>query len=86
VKQLPRCPACNARVVQKSGDGRVRIRTSIVAFKPDGTAEVCCKSCGAAVPIDLQLGPELRKSLEANQPATSRLVVRKGVDRKDLVS
>ena len=78
--RLPRCPSCNARVVQKSLDGKVRIRTNILAFGGDG-AEVNCRRCGASVPLDLELGQELRKAL-ADQSAP-RLVLRKAVDSAD---
>lgn len=72
---MTRCPACHARVVQKSMDGKVRIRTNIVAFGDHG-AEVNCRKCGTAVPLDLYLGDGLRKALEIGP----RLLVRKDVD------
>lgn len=73
---MTRCPHCNAKVVQKSLDGKVRIRTNIVAFGSGGDdAEVKCRKCGHSVPLDLQLGQELRKALVG-----PRLVVRKEVD------
>lgn len=75
--RIPRCPNCNSRVIQKSADGKVRIRTTIVAFGPDG-AEVNCKKCGTTVPLDLELGQDLRKALDS--AGVPRLVVRKGVD------
>jgi transcription elongation factor Elf1 len=67
------CPRCNARIVHKSMDGKVKIRTSIVAFGPGGT-EVICRKCGADVPVDVRLGDGLAKALDA-LPA-QRLVVR----------
>jgi hypothetical protein len=57
-------------------DGKVRIRTNIVAFSDDG-AEVVCRKCGTDIPISLELGSELRKALGTPGP---RLVVRKDVD------
>lgn len=76
--RVPRCPKCNARVIQKSlDDGKIRIRTNVVAFSADGAA-VVCKRCGEDVPLDLELGAELRKALGAEPEP--RLVVRKGVD------
>jgi hypothetical protein len=57
-------------------DGKVKIRTNIVAFSEDG-AEVVCRKCGTDIPIGLELGSELRKALDAPGP---KLVVRKDVD------
>lgn len=71
MSKIPRCPKCNSRVIQKSGDGKVRIRTNIVAFGPGG-AEVNCRKCGTAVLLDLELGQDLKKAL-----AVPRLLVRK---------
>jgi DNA-directed RNA polymerase subunit RPC12/RpoP len=67
------CPKCNARIIHKSLDGKVKIRTSIVAFGPGGT-EVVCRKCGADVPIDVHLGDTLTKALDA--VPGPRLVVR----------
>ena len=77
--RLPRCPRCNSRIIQKSLDGKVRIRTNVLAFGEDG-AEVVCKKCGHGVPLDLEMGAELRKALGESGP---RLLVRKGVDTPD---
>jgi len=69
---LPRCPCCNTRVVQKSMDGKVRIRTNCVVFSEDGTGAIC-KKCGAEVPLDMELGESLQRALTGTSP---RLVVR----------
>lgn len=61
---MTRCPRCNNKVVHKSADGKVRIRTSIVAFGGNG-AEVICQRCGADVPVEVHLGEGLLKALEA---------------------
>ena len=73
---MTRCPRCNDRIVQKSMDGKVRIRTNILAFGPDG-AEVNCRRCGESVPLDLVMGAEMRKALGPI------LVVRKCIDSSD---
>ena len=75
---VPRCPNCNGRVIQKSADGKVRIRTNIVAFAEDGTAEINCKKCGTSVPLDIELGGTLRKALDSGHE--QRLLVRKCID------
>jgi len=78
---IPRCPNCNNRVIQKSRDGKVRIRTNIIAF--DGEiAEIVCKKCGSPVVVDVQLGADLRKALQPDP----RLIVRKVVDGRNRVT
>lgn len=69
-----RCPKCNNKIIHKSLDGKVKIRTSIVAFGPTG-AEVVCQKCGTDVPVDMRLGEELSKALDA-LPPPPRLIVR----------
>ena len=71
--EIPRCPRCHERVIKKSLDGKIRIRTTIVAFSK-GRAEIVCRKCGAEIEVDLRLGPELRKALADPGP---KLVVRK---------
>jgi len=76
-----KCPQCRARVVQKSLDGLVRVRTQgVLVFGPEGAVAIC-KQCKAEVPLDLELGAGLRKSLDAPR-AVPRLVVR-NVDTSD---
>jgi hypothetical protein len=72
-----RCPKCRTGLVQKSADGKVKIRTNLIAFDAHG-AEAVCKKCGADIPLDVRLGPELRKALDG-----PRLIVRKVVDSSD---
>jgi len=67
-----RCPRCRTRIVRKSGDGKLKCRTSMLAMSK-GRVEVVCRKCGADVAIALELGDELRKALE--EP-TRRLVVK----------
>jgi hypothetical protein len=62
-------------VLQKSLDGKIKVRTNIVVF--DGARTIVkCRRCKADVPIDVQIGDSLRKAL-AGGP---RLVVRNRVD------
>jgi len=74
--ELPRCPRCRERVVQKSLDGKVRIRSNLIAFGAHG-AEAICRKCGAAVPVDLEIGGGLKKALQAE--GWPRLIVRRKV-------
>ena len=63
-----KCPHCRANVVQKSLDGRVRIRTQgVIVFGPDG-AQAICKACRKPVALDLVMGAGLRKSLDRSDP------------------
>lgn len=75
------CPKCRAAVVKKSQDGKVRIRTRIVAF--DGQqAEGVCTRCGADLVLPLELDEGMRKAIFARR----RLVVAaKKVDTSKLV-
>ncbi len=73
---IPRCPRCNQRIIFKSADGKVRIRTRIIAFGPNG-AEGVCKKCGSMVPLDIELGEALRTALAEPPP---KLILRKTVD------
>jgi len=43
-------------------DGRVKIRTKLIALSK-GQAIVVCGNCGGDVPVDLLEGPELREGL-----------------------
>lgn len=67
------CPKCRNAVVKKSQDGRVRVRTRIVAFA-NGCAEGVCTKCGTTLSLPLELSEPLRKALQ------KRLVVRKKID------
>lgn len=69
--ELPRC-RCNQRLFYLSGDGKIRLRASILIFKSDGAVAICPK-CGAEVRVDLALGDGLRKALAA---PPKRLVIR----------
>ena len=72
---IPRCPHCQTVVLQKSLDGKIKVRTNIVVF--DGARTIVkCRRCKADIPIDMQLGDGLRKAL-AGGP---RLVVRNSLD------
>ena len=71
---LVRCPKCRERIIQKSMDGKLRIRTNIVVFGEDG-ATVVCKGCGTDIPVDLVPGEVLQKAFLAKGP---KLVLRKG--------
>ena len=73
---IPRCPTCNSRIIFKSVDGKVRIRTRILVFGEDGASGIC-KKCGGPVPLDLALGEALQKELAEPPP---KLTVRKSVD------
>ncbi len=60
-------------MLQKSLDGRIKVRTNILVFDGD-RAIVKCRRCKTDVPIDVQLGKELRKAItESSGP---RLIVR----------
>jgi len=72
---IPRCPHCRAVILQKSLDGKIKIRTNIVVFDED-RAIVKCRRCKTDVPVDVQLGAELRKALNGGP----RLVVRNSLD------
>jgi len=73
-----RCPSCHTRIVRKSSDGKLKIRTSILAIGKSlagiSLVEVVCKKCGTDVPIDLTMGIELEKAL--SEPI-KRLVISK---------
>lgn len=69
-----KCPHCRANVVQKSLDGRVRIRTQgVIVFGPDG-AQAICKACRKPVELDLVMGTSMRKSLDRDPPLVLRNV------------
>lgn len=71
------CPKCRTAVVKKSQDGKVRIRTRIVAF--DGaSAEGVCARCGADISLPLELSEGLRKAIFSFRRL---VVVGKKVDR-----
>jgi len=50
------CPTCRKKVLQKSDDGAVRIRTRILVFRSPVDAMVVCQHCGHEVPVDISLG------------------------------
>lgn len=78
-----KCPKCGTRVIAKSLDGKVRIRTNIVAFDQHG-AEIVCKNCKTTMHVDLELGESLRKALEQNSPRlVVRMIARKDVDTSE---
>lgn len=59
---MTHCPNCHTAVIKKSQDGKIRIRTRIVAF--DGTvAEGVCTKCGTTIPLPLELADGIRKAL-----------------------
>lgn len=72
------CPKCRTVVIKKSQDGKIRVRTRIVAF--DGLrAEGVCTKCGATIQLPLELAEGIRKALTRR-----RLVLRrKTVDISD---
>ncbi|MBT8428389.1 MAG: hypothetical protein KJN79_00610 [Gammaproteobacteria bacterium] len=71
------CPKCRTAVIKKSGDGKVRIRTRIVAF--DGaTAEGVCTKCGTTIPLPLELAEPIRKALGRRRLVISRKKVDSG--------
>ena len=57
------CPNCHRRLLQKSADGRVRLRTPVLVLESDHVI-VACRHCGADVPLDLRPGSELAKALK----------------------
>jgi hypothetical protein len=60
---MTRCPGCHTRIVRKSGDGKLRARTRVLAIGNNGV-EIVCRKCGAGVPLQLQIGPDLKKALD----------------------
>lgn len=79
--KVPRCD-CNQRLFYRSGDGRVRLRATVVVFKSEGAVAVCPR-CKAEVPVDVALGEELRKALFKPGPRLTVRDLRKGLDSKD---
>jgi len=74
---IPRCPACRERLFQVT-EGVIKLRTNILIFKADGVGTLIkCPRCKADVPLDLQLGSELRKALAVPE---RKLVLRKTLD------
>lgn len=69
-----RCQSCKNRLIQKSTDGRVRLRTKIVVFD-GGRAEAICQQCGSAVDIDIHLGANLQKAIDLS--SGPRLILKK---------
>ena len=63
--------------MQKSLDGKIKVRTNILVFDGERTI-VKCRRCKADVPLDVQLGAELRKALA--EDGGPRLVVRNGIN------
>jgi len=67
-------------VVQRAQDGKLKVRTSMLAMAVDGV-EVVCRRCNGAVRLPLELGDELRKALsDPLPPKKRRLVLRKPLD------
>lgn len=62
-----------------SGDGKIRLRSTVLVFKSGSTAAVCPR-CKADVQVDLSLGDSLRKALF--QPGRKLVIrdLRKGLD------
>lgn len=53
-----RCPRCRRRILQVGEDGRIKIRTTMLAFRSDGRdGRVVCR-CGEDVPLGLDLPHE----------------------------
>jgi hypothetical protein len=67
------------RVLQKSEDGKLKIRTNIIVFGDSG-AVVKCRKCKADIPVDIRLGDQLQKAAGRPEP---RLIVPKNLDSKD---
>lgn len=53
----------------------MRLRTQVLVFGADGAASAICRECKCAVPVDVTLGADLRKSLD-ERVIDPRLVVR----------
>lgn len=60
-----RCPICGNRIIQKTDNGRLRIRTKIISFNNNGKAEIVCRKCGNDIEIDLQMGSDLKKIIKS---------------------
>ncbi len=74
---MTHCPNCHTAVIKKSQDGKIRVRTRIVAF--DGmVAEGVCTKCGTTIPLPLELAKAFRTAL-----GRRRLVIRKTVDNSE---
>lgn len=71
-----RCPRCHERLVQRGADGKIRVRVNMLAFSDNG-AEVCCRRCGADVPMDIQLGDGLRQAVDQQKRLILRLDTKK---------
>lgn len=76
-----RCPHCKARVIQKARDGKLKVRTSMLAMGLSGV-EVVCRKCGGDVSLPLEMGEELRKALEV-KPVRRLVLFRKKLDSLD---
>jgi len=73
-----RCPKCSTLTVFDAG-GKLKVRTRMLVITKS-TIDIVCRKCGSAVPLDLELGAELRKALD--MPPT-RLVIRKSAETLD---
>lgn len=70
-----RCPKCNGKLLQRTGD-TTRLRTEgIHAFDGDGNCTAKCYWCKQVVPVPIQL-------LKTVSPEPERLVVTKGLTKK----
>jgi hypothetical protein len=76
---MTHCPNCHNAVIKKSQDGKIRVRTRIVAFE-DGIAEGVCTKCGTTIPLPLELADGIRKALGRRRLILRR---RKNVDIQD---
>jgi hypothetical protein len=73
------CPKCRNAVLKKSQDGKIRVRTRIVAF--DGLrAEGVCTKCGTTIPLPLELTEPIRKALSHRRIVVK---IRKTVDNRE---
>ena len=72
-----RCPKCNGKLLQRTGD-KTRLRTEGVhTFDSEGNATAKCYWCKQVIPVPIQL-------LTTIQPEPERLVVTKGLTKKGI--
>jgi hypothetical protein len=77
---MTHCPKCHTAVIKKSQDGKIRVRTRIVAFDGELRAEGVCTKCGATIPLPLELAKSFMALL-----GRRRLIIksRKSVDSQE---
>ena len=68
------CPGCRRKVVQAGADGRLKIRTRLIALEKGGQTVVVCPDCGRDVPVGLQAEPDLW-----SQAQPPKLTIRKKI-------